>query len=108
LFRYFFLYPIVTDYRKSKFGGPIFDLPILFKVQYFDPFFLYPISIEYRKIDKSTGSAQLCCLVPVFKNISQHRIENYGKNCLALFIRFPICSREIRSFFCFCQNRNIR
>jgi hypothetical protein len=27
----FFLYPIVSDYRKSKFGGPIFDLPILLK-----------------------------------------------------------------------------
>jgi hypothetical protein len=31
LFRYFFLYPIVSDYQKSKFGGPIFELPILLK-----------------------------------------------------------------------------
>jgi hypothetical protein len=34
-----------------------------FKVRYFYLFFLYPISIEYRKIDKSIGSAQLCCFL---------------------------------------------
>jgi hypothetical protein len=34
------MYPIESDYRKFKFGGPIFDLPI------FRYFFLYPISSE--------------------------------------------------------------
>jgi hypothetical protein len=45
LFPYFFLYPIVSDYRKSKFGGPIFDLPILLKS---DIWILFSVSNKYR------------------------------------------------------------
>jgi hypothetical protein len=45
LFRYFFLYPIVSGYRKSKFGGPIFDLPILLKS---DISILLSVSDKYR------------------------------------------------------------
>jgi hypothetical protein len=46
LFRYFFLYPIVSDYQKFKFGGPIFDLPILSKS---DISILFSVSDKYRK-----------------------------------------------------------
>jgi hypothetical protein len=45
LFRYFFLYPIVSDYRKSKFRGPIFDLSILLKS---DISILFSVSDKYR------------------------------------------------------------
>jgi hypothetical protein len=45
LVRYFFLYSIVSDYRKSKFGGPIFDLPILLKS---DILILFSVSDKYR------------------------------------------------------------
>jgi hypothetical protein len=41
----FFLYPLVSDYQKSKFGGPIFDLPILLKS---DILFLFSVIDQYR------------------------------------------------------------